>query len=73
MEIFPPRGAYFLWVSDTGHHQLLEWKNLPTHKSQPADWVIGQTDMLDRHENGGATASASSAGVMILLFGKKIL
>ncbi|MEA5571956.1 hypothetical protein [Calothrix sp. UHCC 0171] len=57
MEMFAPRGACLvsekgsLWVSDTGHHRLLGWKNLPTHDSQPADWVIGQPDFFHEGQN----------------------
>ena len=48
--MFAPRAACLisengpLYVSDTGHHRLLGWRNLPTTDSQPADLVIGQPD-----------------------------
>ncbi|BAZ40170.1 NHL repeat-containing protein [Calothrix sp. NIES-4101] len=57
IEMFAPRGACLvsekgsLWVSDTGHHRLLGWKNLPTQNSQPADWVIGQPDFFHEGQN----------------------
>jgi hypothetical protein len=55
--MFGPRGACLLsstgplWVSDTGHHRLLGWRNLPTRDSQPADWVIGQPDFEHEGQN----------------------
>jgi hypothetical protein len=65
IEMFAPRGACLisengpLWVSDTGHHRLLGWKNLPTQDSQPADWVIGQPDFF--HEGQNAKGKPGSA------------
>lgn len=61
VSMFGPRGACLLsatgplWVSDTGHHRLLGWRNLPTRDSQPADWVIGQPDF--HHEGPNAKGS----------------
>ncbi|MFN6566114.1 hypothetical protein [Dendronalium sp. ChiSLP03b] len=54
--MFGPRGACLLpngqlWVSDTGHHRLLGWRNLPTRDSQPADWIIGQPDFHHEGQN----------------------
>lgn len=55
--MFGPRGAFLfsptgpLWVSDTGHHRLLGWKNLPTQDYQPADWIIGQADFYQEGQN----------------------
>lgn len=60
-EMFGPRGACLisetgpLWVSDTGHHRLLGWRNVPTQDNQPADWVIGQPDF--NHEGQNAKGS----------------
>ena len=57
IEMFGPRAACLisekgpLWVSDTGHHRLLGWQNLPTKDSQPADWVIGQPDFNSEGQN----------------------
>ncbi|MHC5594581.1 MAG: hypothetical protein ACYTXC_01175, partial [Nostoc sp.] len=59
--MFGPRGACLLsktgplWVSDTGHHRLLGWQNLPTRDSQPADWVIGQPDFYHEGQNAKST------------------
>src|SRR5690242_13622228 len=61
MTMFGPRGACLvsktgpLWVSDTGHHRLLGWRNLPTKDNQPADWVIGQPDFFQEGQNAKAT------------------
>jgi hypothetical protein len=54
--MFGPRGACLLsngqlWVSDTGHHRLLGWRNLPTKDSQSADWIIGQPDFDREGQN----------------------
>lgn len=57
VEMFGPRSACLisetgpLWVSDTGHHRLLGWRNLPTTDSQPADWVIGQPNFNYEGQN----------------------
>ena len=57
IEMFGPRAACLisekgpLWVSDTGHHRLLGWQNLPSYDSQPADWVIGQPDFNSEGQN----------------------
>jgi hypothetical protein len=57
VSMFGPRGACLLsatgplWVSDTGHHRLLGWRNLPSQDSQPADWVIGQPDFFHEGQN----------------------
>lgn len=68
-EMFGPRGACLisengpLWVSDTGHHRLLGWRNLPTQDSQPADWVIGQPDF--NHEGQNAKGNAGRATLSV--------
>lgn len=57
IEMFGPRAACLisekgpLYVSDTGHHRLLGWHNLPTSDSQPADWVIGQPNFNSEGQN----------------------
>ena len=57
IEMFGPRAACLisengpLWVSDTGHHRLLGWRNLPTIDSQPADWIIGQPNFISEGQN----------------------
>ncbi|BAZ13352.1 NHL repeat-containing protein [Calothrix sp. NIES-4071] len=49
-----------LFVADTGNRRVLVWYELPSENGQPADLVLGQPNMVERNENGGATASASS-------------
>lgn len=49
-----------LFVADTGNRRLLIWHQLPQENGQPADIVLGQTDMQFRDENGGGNATASS-------------
>jgi hypothetical protein len=67
--MFGPRGACLLskagplWVSDTGHHRLLGWQNLPTRDSQPADWVIGQSDFYHEGQNAKSTPGSATLSV----------
>ncbi|RCJ23536.1 hypothetical protein A6S26_03075 [Nostoc sp. ATCC 43529] len=66
--MFGPRGACLfsnglLWVSDTGHHRLLGWRNLPTKDSQPADWVIGQPDFYHEGQNAKGATGRSTLNV----------
>jgi hypothetical protein len=66
--MFGPRGACLfangtLWVSDTGHHRLLGWRNLPTKDSQPADWVIGQHDFYHEGQNAKGAIGRTTLNV----------
>lgn len=67
--MFGPRGACLvsengaLWVSDTGHHRLLGWRNLPTKDNQPADWVIGQPDFYHEGQNAKGTPGRNTFSV----------
>ncbi|MEA5532671.1 hypothetical protein [Crocosphaera sp. XPORK-15E] len=67
--MFGPRGACLvsetgpLWVSDTGHHRLLGWKNRPQTNGQPADWVIGQPDFYQEGQNAKGTPQANTVSV----------
>ncbi|MCF4966051.1 hypothetical protein [Nostoc sp. CMAA1605] len=67
--MFAPRGACLvsengsLWVSDTGHHRLLGWRNLPTTDNQPADWVIGQPDFYHEGQNAKGTPGRNTLSV----------
>ncbi|MBD2505422.1 NHL repeat-containing protein [Anabaena azotica] len=67
--MFGPRGACLvsetgpLWVSDTGHHRLLGWRNLPTVDSQAADWVIGQPDFYHEGQNAKGTPGKATVSV----------
>lgn len=67
--MFGPRGACLLsetgplWVSDTGHHRLLGWRNLPNKDSQSADWVIGQPDFYYEGQNAKGTPGKSTLSV----------
>jgi hypothetical protein len=67
--MFGPRGACLvsqtgpLWVSDTGHHRLLGWRNLPTKDSQSADWVIGQPDFNHEGQNAKGTPGKATLSV----------
>jgi hypothetical protein len=67
--MFAPRGACLtsptgaLWVSDTGHHRLLGWKNLPTQDFQSADWIIGQPDFYHEGQNAKGTPGRNTFSV----------
>ena len=67
--MFGPRGACLLsetgplWVSDTGHHRLLGWRNLPAKDSQSADWVIGQPDFYHEGQNAKGTPGKATLSV----------
>ena len=57
--LFGPRGVCLhpdgsLWVSDTGHHRLLGWHQVPRHDNTAADIVIGQPDFLKEGRNAKA-------------------
>ncbi|GAA6617162.1 hypothetical protein [Scytonema sp. NUACC26] len=68
-EMFGPRGACLisetgpLWVSDTGHHRLLGWRDTPTEDGQQADWVIGQPDF--NHEGQNAKGEVGKATLSV--------
>lgn len=49
-----------LFVADAGNRRVLGWRQLPTCSGQPADFVLGQATLVERSDNGGAEASASS-------------
>ncbi len=67
--LFGPRGACLLhatgplWVSDTGHHRVLGWRECPRADATPADWVIGQADF--RREGRNAKAAPGPATVNV--------
>ncbi|MEM9387295.1 MAG: hypothetical protein AAGA68_19710 [Pseudomonadota bacterium] len=66
---FGPRGAALLgpdgplWVSDTGHHRLLGWRQIPTAEGTPADWVIGQPDFSHEGRNAKGPCGATTLNV----------
>lgn len=65
LSLFGPRGACLiaaggpLWISDTGHHRLVGWAEVPLRDDTPADWVIGQPDFL--HEGRNAKGNPGPA------------
>ncbi|NEP04124.1 MAG: hypothetical protein F6K25_30705 [Okeania sp. SIO2G4] len=67
--MFGPRGACLisetgpLWVADTGHHRLLGWRKCPEIDTQPADWVIGQSDFSQEGQNANGTTTAATVSV----------
>lgn len=46
-------GRKGFFVSDTGNHRVLYWKEFPTENGQPADMVIGQKNFFDCEFNRG--------------------
>lgn len=66
---FGPRGACLtsrkgpLWISDTGHHRLLGWRQLPTDDKTPADWLIGQADFSCEGRNGRGDVGPATVNV----------
>ncbi len=66
--LFGPRGATVtadgaLWVTDTGHHRLLGWRQLPQRDGADADWLIGQADFSAEGRNAHREVSAQSLNV----------
>lgn len=67
--LFGPRGACLmraqgpLWISDTGHHRLLGWNEVPNDDDVPADWVIGQADFTREGRNGKVAPGAATLNV----------
>ena len=67
--LFGPRGACLLgkqgalWISDTGHHRLLGWAQLPEDDHVPADWVIGQPDFAREGRNAKSLPSGATLNV----------
>ncbi|KMP10356.1 hypothetical protein UR09_06490 [Candidatus Nitromaritima sp. SCGC AAA799-A02] len=53
-------GETGLYVSDTGNHRVLYWKELPEENGQPADLVFGQPNFTDNAPNRHAPATAST-------------
>lgn len=67
--LFGPRGACLLhaagplWVSDTGHHRILGWRECPREDATPADWVIGQADFSREGRNAKAAPGPATLNV----------
>lgn len=47
-----------LLVADTGNRRVLVWNSIPDRHGQPADLVLGQSDMRARDDNAGEAAGA---------------
>jgi hypothetical protein len=62
-----PRGAWtdgtHLVVSDTGNSRVLIWNSFPTTNSQPADLVLGKSDMVTSGPTGGPSGMSEPYGV----------
>ncbi|MFZ1029415.1 MAG: hypothetical protein WAN66_24695, partial [Limnoraphis robusta] len=56
--VFYYNGLFF--VADTGNRRVLVWREFPTENGQPADFVLGQPDLVSRDENGGDSPTAAS-------------
>ena len=49
-----------LFVSDSGNHRVLYWKEIPTENGQLADMVFGQSNFSDNKHNRYKQANAST-------------
>jgi hypothetical protein len=69
VSLFGPRGACLaapdgpLLVADTGHHRLLGWVCPPQFDFQPADFVIGQPDIVSEGRNAKGAVGAATLNV----------
>lgn len=58
-----PSGIYLaggaLYVADRVNHRVLIWNTLPTADYQPADVVLGQTDLNGNSPNAGGVSASS--------------
>ena len=66
--MFGPRGVCAaadasLWVSDTGHHRVLGWRQTPTSDNTPADILLGQPAFDREGRNAGGSPSAETLNV----------
>lgn len=66
--MFGPRGVCAapdgtLWVSDTGHHRVLGWRQTPRADNTPADILFGQPAFDREGRNARGSASANSLNV----------
>jgi hypothetical protein len=67
--LFGPRGACLLdaqgplWISDTGHHRLLGWAEIPVADDTAADWVIGQPGFAHEGRNAKGAPGAATLNV----------
>ncbi|MBI3699706.1 MAG: NHL repeat-containing protein [Afipia sp.] len=64
--LFGPRGVCVandkgpMFVSDTGHHRLMIWKNPPIEDHAPADILIGQPDFSREGRNAKGDIGAAT-------------
>ncbi len=52
-----------LFVSDTGHHRVLGWRDVPRADFTPADLVLGQPDFASEGRNAGRGVGPDSLNV----------
>jgi DNA-binding beta-propeller fold protein YncE len=52
-----------LFVSDALNHRVLVWRSFPTTSGQPADFAIGQPDLISDGTGQGASQLARPAGI----------
>jgi hypothetical protein len=62
-----PAGVHYdgtrFWVADRGNNRVLGWNGWPTYHGQPADIVLGQSNMTSCLANRGTTLTAASLSV----------
>ena len=66
--MFGPRGVCAapdgsLWVSDTGHHRVLGWREAPTTDNTPADILLGQPAFDREGRNARGSTSVDTMNV----------
>lgn len=52
-----------LFVSDAENHRVLVWRSFPTASGQPADFAIGQPDLISDGTGQSASQLAGPAGI----------
>ena len=64
-------GKAGLFISDTGNHRVLYWKEVPTENGQPADLVIGQANLtenkLNRHQDEASNCTLNDPYGLFLI------
>ena len=53
-------GRMGMFISDSGNHRVLYWREIPTENGQPADLVLGQKFFSDHKANRGGTPTGST-------------
>ncbi|HTQ55870.1 MAG TPA: hypothetical protein VMI94_15490, partial [Bryobacteraceae bacterium] len=52
-----------LIVTDLGYNRVLVWNSIPTSNAAPADWVVGQPDLVSGTANNGFSVNPNDTTV----------